>query len=107
LTFTFKQPTTIEILPVSESDNIRLMSPESGQPRSWRVATNLAGIWIDLPDSGHLAREPTGSGQRGWISAVTGRQAGIRPFVPDFGLYLEFWLYLPESSKNGQNLIGQ
>jgi hypothetical protein len=45
LTFTFKQPTTIEILPVSESDNIRLMSlesgdgirppsPESGQPNS-------------------------------------------------------------------------
>jgi hypothetical protein len=29
-TFTFKQSTTIEILPVSVSDNIRLMSPESG-----------------------------------------------------------------------------
>jgi hypothetical protein len=48
LTFTFKQLTTIEILPVSESDNIRLMSPESGHlrrnPVSQIPATNLTGI---------------------------------------------------------------
>jgi len=42
-TFTFKQSTTIEILPVSESDNIRLMSPESGD-----------GIWPPSPKSGQL-----------------------------------------------------
>jgi len=59
-TFTFKQPTTIKILPVSESDNIRLMSPESGHPRFRRP------IWPDRPDSGHLI----GSGQKGWIPAI-------------------------------------
>jgi hypothetical protein len=42
-TFTFKQPTTIEILPVLESDNIRLKSPESSD-----------GIRPPSPESGQL-----------------------------------------------------
>jgi hypothetical protein len=64
-TFTFKQPTTIEILLVLESDNIRLMSPESGdgiQPPSPK--SSQPRFRPERPD---LAREPD-----------FGRLAGIR-----------------------------
>jgi hypothetical protein len=49
----FKQPITIEILPVSESDNIRLMSPESGD--GIRPLSPESGQPDWLPDSGRLA----------------------------------------------------
>jgi hypothetical protein len=87
LTFTFKQPTTIEILPVLESDNIRLMSLESGdgirpalvRPAGFRPSDRRGRIPIGWPD---------GSGQPVGIRPLwpdPAKVARIRPFVPDSG----------------------
>jgi hypothetical protein len=79
---------------VTESGHLR-RNPVSQIP-----ATNLTGIWPDRPDSGHLvgsrlaqARE-AGSRPVGLTDLARSCQpAGIRPFVLDSSLYLEFWLY--------------
>jgi hypothetical protein len=62
LTFTLKQSTTFEILPVPESDNIRSMSPESGHLRRNSVSPNFGDqtgrILAFISNSGYISRNP-------------------------------------------------
>jgi hypothetical protein len=70
-------------------DGIRPPSLESGQPDSGNQSDRNPA---DRPD---LAREPDFG--RIWPDPAnlpgSGQMAGIRRNCPDFGLYLEFWLY--------------
>jgi hypothetical protein len=90
-------------LPVLESDNIRLMSPESGDgirppsPESGQLDSgdNLIEFWPDLArevgSRPALASLP-GSGKILPLSPESGYPR-FRRNCPDSGLYLEFWLY--------------